>query len=729
MQAVRPFSYTLPEVKERRIVLLGAGDVTKSILAVSALKSLALSFRILSRSDRAAELTRAFLNDLPPIDVRVDLAPDIPNLSGEVVVLALGARTATRSRRPTKEALYELNKSLVEKLIPRIRESIVIVLTNPSTHITQLLVQNGICAFGVGVANDQKRFTASTHPNQEGAYLVGAHNFYDLVFGLDHKRNYHDYLFGRDDYRRIVNSQDHVLVRRLFSWPPGQYDFRKLAAINERFPDEYRWYARQRIHSKFHQSAFSGAAAALDAILVLFGKPIGERSVTLESRLFFQEFDADSVVGWPFAAKSREPMSLMFSSAAFGKLQAVCRSYAINIADGESCPREAPDVLYLSTPFGDSVAIHGNPGRIHRFFDGNMKYLMAISRSRRQTEEPVGSVFIESDRSFFDTWLANIGREIRREVVPQHRGGNQAEHSDVEVIQADRIRAVKLPVGDTVALIDDERKELRIHSSVDSALDHELRRILRDEISLPLFIARGCRIMHGGLVRVGKHDVLVLGRSGGGKTTFILTMLCDLSNVRYGSSERTVVWVEDGSLNAIAIPESVTAFAGTLARFAEFQDLTNAVDASAHWRPEAKIRVQQADIISRTGSCAVQGISKIDVVVEVTRSEPGSGEYRPIQRIHDSWGSKMFYSHSDLTNYDDVRSPWLRWIGAAGDHPTFVDLARITDNVAYYKISWSSIESIRSAIRELIGDLVTEAKFRDLESIAGGAGSIDKGVL
>ena len=43
--------------------------------------------------------------------------------------------------------------------------------------------------------------------------------------------------FGRDDYRRIVNSQDHVLARRLFSWPPWQYDFRKLAATNEEFPN------------------------------------------------------------------------------------------------------------------------------------------------------------------------------------------------------------------------------------------------------------------------------------------------------------------------------------------------------------------------------------------------------------------------------------------------------------------------------------------------------------
>jgi hypothetical protein len=708
MQAVQPYSYTLPEVKERRIVLLGAGNVAKSILAVSALKSLSLSFRVLCRSDRAAELTRAFLIDLPPIDVQVEVAPEVPNLSGEIVVLALGARAAARSRRTTKEALYESNKRLVETLIPSIRDSVVIVLTNPCTRITQLLVQNGIGAFGIGVANDQKRFTASTHQSQDDVYLVGAHNFYDLVFGLDHRRNASDCLFGRDDYRRIVNSQDHVLARRLFSWPPWQYDFRKLAATNEGFPSEYRWYARQRIHSKFHQAAFSGATAALDAVMVLVGKPIGGRSVTLESRLFFQEFDGDSVVGWPFAADSREPMLLMFSGAAFAKLGTVCRSYGIDVAGGEGCPGEAPDVLYLSTPFGDSIAIHGNPGRIHRFFDGNMKHLMAIGRSRRPTEQPIGSIFIESDRSFFDAWLANVGGDMGWEVLPQHRGGNLAEHSNVEALRAGRTRAVKLPVGDTVALVDDERKELRIHSSDDSALDHELRRIVRDEIGLPLFVARGCRIVHGGLVCVGKHNILVLAQAGGGKTTFVLTMLCDLSNVRYGSSERTVVWVEDGSLKALGVPESITASAGTLASFAEFQDLVRGVDEAAHWRREAEVRVQQADIISRTGSCAVQGISKVDVVVEVTRSESRFGEHGPVQRIHDSWDRRMLYSHSDLTNCDDVRPHWLRWIGAGDGHPTFDDLVGITDSISYYRISWSSVESIRGAIRELLGDLMTD---------------------
>src|SRR5208283_4295582 len=139
---------------------------------------------------------------------------------------------------------------------------------------------------------------------------------------------------------------------------------------------------------------------------------------------------------------------------------------------------------------------------------------------------------------------------------------------------------------------------------------------------------------------------------------------CDLSHVRYGSSERTVVWVEDGSLNALGIPESVTAFAGTLACFAEFQDLVRAVDESAHWRSEAKVRVQQADIISRTGSCAVQGISKIDVVVEVTRNESRSGEHGSVQRIHDPSDWKMAYARSDLTTCDEVRPPWLQWIGA-----------------------------------------------------------------
>ena len=56
-----------------------------------------------------------------------------------------------------------------------------------------------------------------------------------------------------------------------------------------------------------------------------------------------------------------------------------------------------------------------------------------------------------------------------------------------------------------------------------------------------------------------------------------------------------------GSRTVALTPSStrvITAFAGTLASFAEFQDLGRGVDEAAHWRSEAKVRVQQADIMS-----------------------------------------------------------------------------------------------------------------------------------
>ena len=67
----------------------------------------------------------------------------------------------------------------------------------------------------------------------------------------------------------------------------------------------------------------------------------------------------------------------------------------------------------------------------------------------------------------------------------------------------------------------------------------------------------------------------------------------------------------------------------------------------------------------------------------------------------------MLYSHSDLTNCDDVR-PHSGFVGSAQATASerSTDLAGITDSISPYRISWSSVESIRSAIRELIGDLI-----------------------
>ena len=100
MQVIEPRTYSLPALPGARVTVLGAGDVTKSLLISTALLRPDLPIRVIARTARSAELVRLFLNDLPRIAVEVLETPHVPDLSNELVVLAIGERTARYSKEP-----------------------------------------------------------------------------------------------------------------------------------------------------------------------------------------------------------------------------------------------------------------------------------------------------------------------------------------------------------------------------------------------------------------------------------------------------------------------------------------------------------------------------------------------------------------------------------------------------------------------------------------------------
>ena len=159
MSAVTPNIDTIRAPRADRLTIIGSGGVARSILLVSSLLGPQLPITVLSRSERGAELVRCFLNDLPPVDVDVVVSREIPDLAGELVVLAAGRRTEDYARRSKKEELYDENAATIGNWIGRLRGSTVIVTTNPSTRITKYLVEHGIEAYGAGVENDQLRFS------------------------------------------------------------------------------------------------------------------------------------------------------------------------------------------------------------------------------------------------------------------------------------------------------------------------------------------------------------------------------------------------------------------------------------------------------------------------------------------------------------------------------------------------------------------------------------------
>ena len=512
METIVPWSYTLPRMEPRRVTILGSGKVAKSILMVSALKALPIKYDVISRSDKGAELIKLVLNDIPYIDVNVAKHEEIPDLSGELVVLCLGESTSERTKLKTKSALHDINKEIVSKISDKLANSIVIVITNPSTLITKQLLESGINAIGVGVANDQNRLSSSTKGNVNGWHFIGPHEFSDLIIGSHFSKVEFEYSFGRDAYKRITSEQDKHRanwIRRAIQ-RKEIFDYSKLSGVNSAFPPEYRWYARQRIHSKVHDTTISCALAAVSVIQMIFNMQNEDRIVTLETRVFLERNGFDIVAGWPFDSQKREPVPLSFSRASLNQLKDISEKYKITNSDETE--------FILTTPFGQKIKLSGKPEQVHRFYSSHLKYVYSLSRRSVADDEVAAHVKIADSRAPFDTFAIGAN-DNDWATVAQHMGKNPQEHTSLKVLSREGQRAVKFPGDGTCAVLNDIKKTALLYSPREENLFHELRRLLRDELAIPLFASGGARVLHAALASI---FLWWQGRAGGKQHSYCL---------------------------------------------------------------------------------------------------------------------------------------------------------------------------------------------------------------
>lgn len=483
MHIVRPRAYSHPVLPDARVTILGAGKVTTSVLLSASLLRPTIPFRVIARSSRSAELVRQFLNDLPRLNVELLSSPVVPDLCNELVVLALGEQTARFSKRSKKQSLYAKNEQLIADLLPQLGSSVVIVVTNPSTAITAYLVEQGVEAYGVGVANDQLRFNNQAGDVLADHYFVGAHNFHELILGSRHSTKRTNLLFSHDDYRNILAKQDRkVLSRNNLPHSFLDFDWTSLEKVNASFPPEYRWYARQRIHSKFHSTAISCSLAILNTICFFTKRQPLYNNFSLEMPLYLPGADRDVVLGWPIDGASMQPLELAFDDPGGRKLTEVSQKYTVKQRT------DTNPTFYFSSPFGDRISINAHPSLVHDFFQFRLAHLFALSSIARQDAKILAEVEVVATRKLIDDASAGYS-DSQWAVVPQHRGKNPQEHTDLRVLEISGGRVVRFPGEDAIALLQDSKRKATIYCADRDTLFHELRRLVRDEIGIPSLVS------------------------------------------------------------------------------------------------------------------------------------------------------------------------------------------------------------------------------------------------
>lgn len=695
MNHIKPCSYSYPTFSNKRIIILGAGNVTKSLLLVASLLRPNLKFKVIARSNRSAELIRQFLNDLPKIDVVVVYHPIVPDLSNQLVVLTIGKRTAKFSRRNKKKHLYKKNQELVKTIIPQLSSSVVIVVTNPSTAITKFLTEEGINAYGIGVANDQLRFNNQTGENLSNNYFVGAHNFHELIIGSRHSIDRTKFLFTHADYKKILAKQDKKIISKK-NLPHSLLDFKwsTLEKVNSGFPPEYRWYARQRIHSKFHDTSISCSLATLNTICFFQKKVPLYNNFSLEMPLYLTSLNYDTVIGWPIDGESMLPLELTFDYPEMEKLETIASKYKLNQSNGKL------STLFFKSPFGDYISITAiNQNLIHSFFQKRLAHLFSISRILSNKNKLLARIIILENQKLIDDVINNTEQK-NWITIPQHRGKNPQEHTNLEILTVnDQSRVIKFPHENSFCLIEDEKQEISFYTENIENLFHEMRRVIRDEIAVPTLVSRGARILHAGILNFKGLTILIIGPSGGGKTTAVLSLISTDKHSKYGSSERTLIWTKDEKIMGLGIPESVTVFPGTLKNIPEFQEYAYEIKQEDLWNRRNKSRLQMDEILNRTNTNAIQYQTSIDLIIEVEYDK--NIKEAVTAKITDYQERKRTMFRNDLTEKDSVRLPWLNWYSKNYNNELYTFINNELE-IDIYSIKWSNAHSLHSEIIDII---------------------------
>ncbi len=252
--------------------------------------------------------------------------------------------------------------------------------------------------------------------------------------------------------------------------------WRDLFRLNESLDAARRWYARQRIASRYLENGIACGRAILMTADFLSGKPIERPDLTLETG--FDLGDGPAVLGWPLDAASGEPRALRFGPS-FDETRGLLRErYGLDERAGSGQRR------LLRAAAGLTIACDGQA------LDpilADAVPLIAIENAAIAADLLV---------SVSDDPVALAARagpsSGPAEQIAQHRGKNPFEHRDVVVEPlAGGRRLARFPVSGATALIDDAARQVALAVPQGSGRRDELRKLLRDQILVPAYAARG----------------------------------------------------------------------------------------------------------------------------------------------------------------------------------------------------------------------------------------------
>jgi hypothetical protein len=664
----------------------GAGRAVRAIMTVAALQGSKAKFRVWCRHHSRAELLRIHLADLPPLDVEIEVAVQ-PSPGGTgPLVLALGQRTSRRSRQKSKDALFEENLAIIEGLLPVLAGRTVVVVTNPSTRLTARLCSDGINALGIGVMNDQLRFERDAGASLR---LVGAHNPFELGFGqLGHGLISDPMSFSRLAYRDLANRQDRQrplldpdgMLARLI---PGLHEtaWQRLGAMHGGLDHARRWYARQRLASRYLENGIACGRATLALVDFLGGALSIRPDITVEAPMRLAD-GRSCVMGWPWDGMTGQPRALAFDQASCQVLDALATRYALAIQPVASealtlHARGMPMIRCIGTGLEALVA--------------DVVPLAAPMPGTSQISTPEIEITILDDPATLPARIAGLDAPLRE--VAQHRGKNAFEHRDltIETLAGNR-RLMNFSASGARALIDDDSRQITLAVAPGPGRRDEFRKLLRDQILTPAYAASGAWVLHAGLVGHGGDGLLLLGDSGAGKTTGALHLLAGRQG-GYGASERVLVFMREGRLMALGVPESLTIFRGSLRGLANFEDLLAGHDPSADWTRANKLRLSRDDVVARLGSYQIaepMAVSQVALVRYAADAVPSRvAAATPEARLAALHGN-------DLTTEDDVRAAWLEWYQPSRDQSV---AAAMTDpDLPFTSIDWSEPSALADAL-------------------------------
>ncbi len=183
----------------------------------------------------------------------------------------------------------------------------------------------------------------------------------------------------------------------------------------------------------------------------------------------------------------------------------------------------------------------------------------------------------------------------------------------------------------------------------------DVRRVVRDGIFLPWLESQGAVTVHSAAVTNALGEsALVVGDRGAGKTSVFMAGLVAGGSAL--SCERSIILPTPDGPVALACPENVSIFSGTLRHFPETKDLALGNVDKREWDRESKIRVAWQDLFSRFDVAPLTTASPITGVV-FPRYSADSSMFERVSG-QDSWFRLL---DQTVTNRDVNRPNWLDW--------------------------------------------------------------------